>query len=229
MPGEHITVMIPAHNEEGAIQGTVNAAWAIGGVKQVIVIDDGSRDRTAEAAGRCGATVVKLGRNLGKGAALTAGARHIKEEVVLLLDADLGQSAAQAKMLSGPVIRREADMTVAVFPPALKKAGLGLVKGIARAGIRHFTGFVMEAPLSGQRAMRSNLLFALLPLAGGYGVEVDLTVRAGVMGCRILEVPVDMSHRTTGRDLNGFIHRGRQFFHVARALWHLKTEGCGGV
>ncbi|MFZ5652276.1 MAG: glycosyltransferase family 2 protein [Bacillota bacterium] len=229
MPGKYVTVLIPAYNEEDVIRGTVNAAWAIRGVKQVIVVDDGSGDRTAEAAGKSGAQVVVIGRNLGKGGALTAGARHADGEVVLLIDADLGQSASQAEMLSYPVIRGEADMTVAVFPPARKKAGFGLVKGLARAGIRHFTGIEMEAPLSGQRAMRRDLLLKLLPLAGGYGVEVDLTVRAVIMGCRIKEVPVNMSHRATGRDLSSFIHRGRQLSHVALTLWNLKTAGCGGV
>lgn len=229
MPGEYVTVLIPAYNEEDIIRDTVSAAWAIMGVKQVIVVDDGSGDRTAEAAGKSGAQVVKLGRNLGKGGALTAGARHADGEVILLIDADMGQSASRAVMLSSPVYRGEADMTVAVFPPARKKAGFGLVKGLARAGIRHFTGIEMEAPLSGQRAIRRDLLLKLLPLAEGYGVEVYLTVRAGIMGCRIKEVPVNMSHSATGRNLSGFIHRGRQLWDVALTLWNLKTAGCGGA
>ncbi|MFZ5647787.1 MAG: glycosyltransferase family 2 protein [Bacillota bacterium] len=229
MPDNSITVMIPAYNEEDNIRTTVTSAWTISGVKQVIVIDDGSRDRTAEAARKCGAQVIELEANSGKGGALNAGARHVAGEIVLLIDADLGQSASEAEILSHPVISGEADMTVAVFPTGCKKGGFGLVKGLARAGIRHFTGLEMEAPLSGQRAMRRDLLFDLLPLAGGYGVEVDLTVRAGKMGCRIKEVPVNMLHRATGRDLKGFIHRGRQFFHVVSALWHLKTAGCGSV
>lgn len=229
MPGEHVTVLIPAYNEEDVIRCTVSAAWTIKGVKQVIVVDDGSGDRTAEAAAKSGAQVVELGRNLGKGGALNAGARHADGEVILLIDADLGQSASRAEMLSEPVIKGDADMTVAVFPPVRKKAGFGLVKGLARAGIRHFTGLRMEAPLSGQRAMRRDLLLELLPLAEGYGVEVYLTVRAGIMGCRIKEVSVNMSHRATGRDLSGFIHRGRQFSDVALTLWNLKTAGCGGV
>lgn len=229
MPCDYITVIIPAYNEEQYIGCTVSAAWNICGVRQVIVVDDGSRDRTAEAARKWGAQVIELGVNSGKGGALNAGARHIEGEVVLLIDADLGQSAAEAGILSGPVISGEADMTVAVFPSLKGKAGFGLVKGLARAGILHFTGLTMEAPLSGQRAIRREFLMDLVPLAGGYGVEVDLTVRAGIMGCRIKEVPVNMSHRASGRDLKGFMHRGRQFLHVAQALWNLRWRGCSVV
>jgi hypothetical protein len=109
-------------------------------------------------------------------------------------------------------------MTVAVFPAGVKKAGLGLVKGLARSGIRHFTGLCLEAPLSGQRAMRSEVYFEAIPLAGGFGVEVDLTLKAARRGYKIMEVPVSMTHRETGRDVGGVLHRGRQFLHVAGTL-----------
>ncbi|MFZ5633254.1 MAG: glycosyltransferase family 2 protein [Bacillota bacterium] len=229
MPDKSVTVMIPAYNEEKTIGDTVRSAWRIPGVIQVLVIDDGSKDRTAGAALNSGAEVMALNTNRGKGGALTAGAGLVKGEILVLLDADLGRSAAQAEKLIGPVKRGEADMTVAVFPSSPKKSGFGLVKGLARAGIRHYTGLLVEAPLSGQRAMRRAVFLDCLPLAGGYGMEVDLTVRAGLKGYRISEVPVNMSHRETGRDIKGFIHRGRQFCHVAMALLALKKPGCGNA
>jgi hypothetical protein len=117
-------------------------------------------------------------------------------------------------------------MTVAVFPRTGKKAGFGLVRGLARAGIKFFTGRLVEAPLSGQRAMHRGVFLDLLPLAAGYGMEVDLTVRACHKGYRIKEVPVFMAHRETGRDITGFMHRGRQFCHVARTLWDLGVRQC---
>lgn len=222
-----MTVMIPAYNEEPLIGDTVTAAWGITGVAQVMVIDDGSRDGTSGAALARGAEVITLKRNRGKGVALNSGAGHVKGDLVLLLDADLGASAARAGRLLDPVSAGKADMAVAVLPKPVKKAGLGLVRGLAGAGIKYYTGLEVEAPLSGQRAMRREVLLDCLPLAGGYGVEVVLTVRAGLKGYRIMEVPVDMFHRETGRDIKGFIHRGRQFCHVAGALWTLKRPGCG--
>jgi len=225
MPDKTITVIIPAHNEEETIEKTVRSAWSVKGVSQVLVIDDGSRDRTAQAARRGGAHVLSLNKNHGKGGAINKGAPYVRGEVVLIIDADLGPSASMAGKLVDPVLKGGADMTVAVFPPGCRKAGFGLVKGLAGNGIRYFTGLSMEAPLSGQRALDRELLLDLIPLAGGYGVEVDLTVRAAKKGCRIEEVPVDMFHRESGRDIKGFLHRGRQFIHVARAFLGLGMAG----
>lgn len=227
MPGDPVTVVIPAYNEESVIGDTVRASREIPGVSQVLVIDDGSLDQTSRIALECGAEVITLSKNRGKGGALNAGAGHIKGEIVLLLDADLGKSASLGAGLLRPVIDGRAHMTVAVFPKTGRKAGLGLVRGLAGAGIRYFTGLIMEAPLSGQRAIRREAFDSCLPLAGGFGVEVHFTVRAFLNGYSIEEVPLYMTHRETGRDIKGFAHRGRQFMDVARALLYSKKPPCG--
>lgn len=222
-------MIIPAYNEENSIGDTVRSAWEIPGVSQVLVVDDGSGDGTAGAALGAGGEVISLGRNRGKGGAINAGAVLVREKLVILLDADLGGCAFRAGDLLPPVAGGLADMTVAVFPDTGGKAGFGLVMGLARAGIKHFTGLEVSAPLSGQRAMTRRVLTECLPLAGGFGAEVDFTVRAGMKGFRIMEVPVNLSHRATGRNIQGFIHRGRQFLDVARALWAAKRPGCGNA
>lgn len=224
-----VTVMIPAYNEEETIGQTVGSSWELPGVSQVLVIDDGSRDRTSRAAAGSGAEVIALEFNRGKGGALNAGAPHIKGEILLLLDADLGKSASAAAGLLPPVAGGQAEMAVAVFPRTGKKAGFGLVIGLARAGIRHFTGLDLMAPLSGQRAMTREVFLSCLPLAEGFGAEVGLTLRAGMKGYRILEVPLEMFHRETGRNLGGFIHRGRQFCHVARVILSAGGAGWGNA
>lgn len=229
VPGKLVTVLIPAYNEEERIGETVRACREIPGLAQVLVIDDGSQDGTAVAALAQGAQVISLAANRGKGGALNAGAGRVRGEILLLLDADLGESAARAAGLLLPLEEGRAEMTVAVFPGNGGKAGFGLVKGLARAGIRHFTGISLEAPLSGQRAMLRRVFEDCLPLARGFGVEVNLSVRAALKGYRILEVPLELGHRATGRDLRGFIHRGRQFCHVARTLLSLYRPGCGNA
>jgi hypothetical protein len=62
------------------------------------------------------------------------------------LDADTGCSAVEIEKLISPLIEDEADMTVAVFPPAKKKAGFGLVKALAKWGVMLFTGKWFKAP-----------------------------------------------------------------------------------
>ena len=229
MPDKSISVLIPAYNEEKWIGQTIQAAWELPGVLQVLVVDDGSRDRTAMESFQYGAEVISLKENKGKGYALNAGADRIKGDILLLLDADLGTSASLATGLLEPVVNNRADMTVAIFPKATKKAGLGLVRGVAKKGIHYFTGFELQAPLSGQRAMLREVFMETIPLAGGFGVEVDFSIRALLRGYRITEVPLDMFHRETGRNIKGFLHRGKQFCHVVRVLLSLKKQGCGNA
>jgi glycosyltransferase involved in cell wall biosynthesis len=191
-----------------------------------VVVDDGSKDSTAEVAQAAGAKVVRLTFNVGKGAALEAGASRVSDaDVVVLLDGDLAETAAQAGLLLGPVIAGQADMSIATFPRPTGKAGFGLVKGLARAGIARLGGgWKATAPLSGQRALTGRCFESVRPFASGYGVEVALTVRALRAGMRVVEVETTMAHAATGRDVSGFVHRGRQFVHVLIALVKLVFE-----
>ncbi|MBO8137789.1 MAG: glycosyltransferase family 2 protein [Desulfotomaculum sp.] len=213
-----VSVIIPAHNESKYIFQTVSAVKNIPEINEIIVVDDSSQDDTALKAEQAGAKVIKLTKNLGKGGALTRGVQEASGEVLLLLDGDLGNTAGQGRYLLLPVLDGRADMTVARFPRSKKKAGFGLVKGLARAGIRFFTGLETEAPLSGQRAMTRSVAEAVMPFASGYGVEVGLTIKVARLGYKIMEVPVHMTHAETGRDWAGFKHRGKQFIHVAKEL-----------
>lgn len=221
---KRVSVVIPAYNEAERIASTVRAVQEIPEVDEIIVVDDASTDDTASLAAEAGATVIKLPANQGKGAALNAGVAAATGDVVVLLDADLGATAREARSLILPVLRGEADMTVARFLATRKKAGFGLVKGLARAGIRYFTGLEVTAPLSGQRALSREVLRHVVPFARGYGVEVALTIKAVRKGFRIQEIPLAMHHRDTGRDLRGFLHRGRQFRDVLLTLSRLFFE-----
>ena len=229
-----VAALIPARDEADVVAETVAAVRAVPGVDVVIVVDDGSVDGTAEAARRAGARVVAHASGRGKGAALRTAIEALAAEsggadfdAVLLLDADLGRSAEQAAALLAPIAGAASDMTIAAFPkPPAGAGGFGLVKALARWGIRRLSspGFYPEAPLSGQRALSAAALRAVSPLADGYGVEVAMTVRALRAGLRVAEVPTTMTHRHTGRDVAGFAHRGRQFVDVAATLIALAME-----
>ncbi|PKQ19972.1 MAG: glycosyl transferase [Actinobacteria bacterium HGW-Actinobacteria-6] len=223
----NVIALIPAHNEAERISATVEAALGVAGVTRVVVIDDGSDDDTARLAGDAGAEVIALPGNVGKGGALQAGLDAVRAyaDIVLLLDADLASSASEADALLGPVLSDTADMTVAVLPRPAGSGGFGLVKGLARHGIAVLGGgFQATAPLSGQRALNRRAWVAAEPFAPGYGAEVALSVRVLRAKLRLLEVPATMSHAATGKDLAGFMHRGRQFVHVLIALVRLGVE-----
>ena len=89
---------------------------------------------------------------------------------------------------------------------------------VRRRWIRHLAGLRMASPLSGQRAMTSEAFEKVAPFAPGFGMEVAMTVDALRAGLRVVEIQTTMSHSETGRDLAGFMHRGKQFRDILLAL-----------
>lgn len=225
-------VVIPAFDEEHRIAATVRGALAIDGVDLVVVVDDGSADRTGQVAAAAGAQVVRAATNRGKAAAMELGAAAVAERErsadrahrpLLFLDADLEQSAAVAGPLLAPVLAGQADLAIATLP-AQPGGGRGFVVTLARSGIAEATGWTTSQPLSGQRAVSRAAFDAAVPLAAGFGVEVGMTIDLLRAGFRVVEVPVDLRHRVTGTDLRAQLHRGRQFWAVWRAL---RARGVG--
>ena len=205
-----VSIIIAAYNSADAVGMTVRAAREIGGVSEVIAVDDGSCDGTAQAARDAGADqVIVLPRNRGKGAAMAAGVVAARGHTVLFLDADLADSAALAKPLLDAVAGRAA-MSVAVFPKLPGGGGLGIARGLAAAAIRLLAGVEVTAPLSGQRAMPRTIV-ERLGLASRFGVETALTAEAAHLGIPVVEVPLPMEHARTDRTIAGFAHRARQF------------------
>lgn len=214
-----VAVLIPAYNEADRIADTIRAARDIEGIDEIMVIDDGSTDDTADQAKTAGADrVVVLPSNKGKGKALEAGIAATDADIILMLDADLASSAKAAEALLEPVASGRVDMTIAMLPSVKNSGGFGFAVGLARWGIHKFTGQTMSAPLSGQRALKKEIIERMGGFDYGFGVETGLTIDTLKMGYKVEEVPVEISHRTTGRTLKGFIHRGKQFADIARAL-----------
>lgn len=216
---EAVAVLIPAYNEEDRIGETVKAALSMPGISEVVVIDDGSDDRTPFAAYDAGARVIQLEENSGKGAALNRGITETQADIYLMIDADLGTSAEETIRLVEPLMANQADMSIAIIKsPSGHKGGFGLVKMLARWGIRKYGGMVVTAPLSGQRAIRREIIKDIGGFEERFGVETALTIDALRRGYRIVEVPLPLTHRATGRDWRGFVHRARQLWDVWKAI-----------
>jgi glycosyltransferase involved in cell wall biosynthesis len=213
-----VVAVLTAFDEDDVVARTVKALRSVDGVDEIVVVDDGSSDRTHEEASGAGATVLRTGRNLGKGGALDWALDRVEPtDVYLLTDADLGETAEELGALLEPVVTGALDLAIAVFPP-LAGGGFGLVKRMAGALIRHAgDGVEVREPLSGQRAVTRAVLFACRPLAGGFGVETAMTIDATRLGFHVGEIPVPLSHRPTGRTPAGFAHRARQGADILRA------------
>jgi hypothetical protein len=166
-----------------------------------------------------GAQVVRMGRQQGKGAAVRRGLRFLCDcPFVLLIDADLGDTAREARHLLKPVVGGVADVAIGRFGRVASGSGFGLVKAFARAAVRCMTTVDIENVLCGQRALTRRALNSLTLTDEGYGLETGMTIDLLRSGMRICEVDVAMSHRDRGRSIHGFLHRGRQLVHIIRAV-----------
>jgi glycosyltransferase involved in cell wall biosynthesis len=218
------SIIIPAWNEAEHITGTLQALHQIQydqGEKlwdELIVIDDGSADETYSLILPWADHVIVNPLNQGKGAALHQGWRKARGDLLVFLDADLGATVRYLPMLLKPILRGEADMAIAKLPITRGQGGFGLVKRLAYIGIYRLSGYKAQAPLSGQRALRRDVLERIDKLSERFGIEVGLTIDVARAGFRICEVEVPFRHRETGRDWRGFLHRGKQFIAVGRTL-----------
>lgn len=216
--------VIAAKNESQRLGSTLHhLQHGVAQVGLIIVVDDGSTDDTAEIARQSGAQVERHAKNLGKAAAMMTGAAAAKkahpDAAVLFADADLEESAAALGMLCNPVLRGETDMTIAALPPQSRPGGgFGFVVRLASQGIEDVAGWRPTQPLSGMRCVRRHTLDQAMPLAGGWGVEVALTIDVLIGGGRVSEVNCPLQHRVTGKDWRSQLHRARQFRDVWIAL-----------
>jgi hypothetical protein len=215
---ERLTVLVAARDEEQRIGTTVAALRHAFPDADVVVADDGSRDATATSAEAAGARVVRLPRR-GKGQALTLAERTCADGPLLLCDADL-RGDLRALLDGG------GDLAIAAFSRRVG-GGLGVAKGLARALIELRGGRRMREPLSGQRRLSPDARAALFPVAAGFGVETRMTIDALREGLEVREVSLDLDHRATGRDLGGFVHRGRQLAELTIACGPLARNHRG--
>jgi glycosyl transferase family 2 len=198
---EPLTILVPARDEEAVIGSTVARLREAFPEAEVIVADDGSRDRSADVAEEAGAVVLRLPRR-GKGQALSAAERAAPPGTLLLCDADL--RGGLEELLQGG-----ADLNIAAFAERLG-GGFGVAKRFARELIQLLAGLEVREPLSGQRVLSPAARSACFPVAAGFGCEVRMTIDAARAGLRIREIELPLGHRETGRNLAGFVHRARQ-------------------
>ncbi len=173
-----LTVVIPAYNEARRIRPVIEAAKRAPIVGEIVVVDDGSSDHTGRVAASAGARVVRLGSNLGKGAAMLAGAGESSADILVFLDADLvGLQPEHVIQLAEPLLKGRADMTVGVFAQGRKSTDLAQF---------------FAPSLSGQRAIKRSVFLNVPGLQDArYGVEVLLTSHARAMGLRVEKVTLN--------------------------------------
>lgn len=219
--GKKISIIIPAYNEGDILEKTlsnINFSW----VDEIIVINDGSKDNTQVVAESFPVNLINLPVNRGKGYAVERGFKEAEGDIIIIIDADLGESVKEVKKLLIPILNNKAQVAIGIIP--IDGGGLGLVRGLADLGLKIITGKTLQAPLSGQRVFTRDVIKELIPFSEGYGLEIGMDIDLLKSKFEIEEVKCNIKHKVTGKNISGYIHRGKQFFAILKTLWKKRFE-----
>jgi glycosyltransferase involved in cell wall biosynthesis len=200
-----IAFLVPAYNEAATIRGVLEAIDALGLDRQIVVVDDGSTDATAEivrayAAGSHDVVLLQQ-PNRGKGAALRAGIPHLAGDIAVIQDADLEYDPAEVPHLVDPILQGVADVVY----------GSRLSGGRAQRAYMFWhlmgnrflsllTGVLFNTTLSdmetGYKAFRLEILKSLPLTESSFGIEPEITGWICRRHLRISEVPISYYGRT---------------------------------
>jgi glucosyl-3-phosphoglycerate synthase len=204
--GRTVSVCVPAHDEESTVGGVVRAALGAGAlVHEVLVVDDGSTDATADAAARAGARVVRLEERRGKGGAMRTALAASSGDIVVYLDADVENTTAGfVTALVGPVALFGAALVKGYYERPLDGAptGGGRVNELVARPLLEvlFPQLAwVRQPLAGETAA-PRAVFERVGFAEGYGVEIALLVDVAAVFGEASIAQVDLGTR---------VHRNR--------------------
>jgi hypothetical protein len=208
------TVVIPAHNEAGAIAGVISdVRGTFGHDTDIVVVDDGSADGTINEAIDAGARVVSVPYNMGNGAAVKAGIRAATGEFVAIMDGDGQHKASDLKRLldfAGPY-----DMVVGARDPSTQASRL---RRIANAFYNrlasYMTGRKIDDLTSGMRVIRRTIALEFLPLLpNGFSSPTTLTMSCLRSGYSVLYVPFK-AHKRVGSSKIHMLSDGIKFLTI---------------
>jgi glycosyltransferase involved in cell wall biosynthesis len=190
------SIVIPAFNEAGVIGELVGSLKAAAAWREIIVVDDGSTDRTGEAARAAGAAVVRHPYNKGNGAAVKTGIRHAGGEFVLVLDGDGQHAPEDAGRLVA--LLGDYDLVIGARSPGTQASGARRVgNAVLNRLASYMTGRRIPDLTSGFRAARRSQLCEFLHLLpNGFSTPTTTTLAFIKAGYSVAFEPTEARQRT---------------------------------
>ena len=214
-----ISVIIPAYNEENSIGEVIGRTIAVmESLKrpyEIIVVDDGSTDKTPEIASKYKVTVLLNRRNMGKGYALRRGIEHAKGQIIVTLDSDGSHDPKEIPNLIEPLYNG-IDLTAGSRFLGNKKNATTKLNRIGNILINlmimALTGKYITDSQTGFRAFKREVLEKLNLTAERYEFETEVTVKGLDNGFKYLEVPITVKKRMHQRSKLRILHDGVRIF-----------------
>lgn len=199
-----LSVIIPIYNEESTIREVLAKVRAVAVPKEIIIVDDGSTDHTAEILReeeqKDEITVVYNSLiNIGKGAAVRIGIEHVTGDIVVIQDADLELEPSEYVKLIQPILKGEADV---VYGSRFKEKGRGtLVQIMANTILTVVTNMLYGTRITDMetayKVFRADVLKSIRLKCTGFEFEPEITAKISRTGYTIQEIPIAYHPRTT--------------------------------
>ena len=198
-PDFFLSVVVPVYNEQSTICRVIGSIFALPLPLEVIAVDDGSTDGTAELLEELQAQlphlhVIYQGRNLGKGSALRRGFAAAQGSIVVIQDADLEYDPRDIPSLVEPLAKNEADVVYGsrfLYP---RRSGTSVVHRLGNrlltSASNAVTGWRLTDMETGFKAFRRELLDQIDLEQDGFGIEVELTAKLAAQNVRLVEQPI---------------------------------------
>ena len=225
-----VSIIIPCYNEEQAIESCVDAIPELPWKYEIIVVDDGSKDRTAEVAGkikRKNLKVISYKPNGGKGHAFRTGFEAAEGDVVVIQDADMNPEVDLVEVLK-PLFEGKADFVNGTrFVYEMER---GAMKALHVPGNMAFaflvslmSGAKLSDSLCGYKAFKRKMLLG--QLHEDSWPDFEMLIKAGRNKMRIVEVPIHYKRRIAGQSKMKILEHGSRLFRV----WFNQYLGQMGI
>ena len=205
-PLRPLSVVIPAYNEGDTLVTVVNRVLAVRHLREIVIVDDCSRDRTGAIADELARVypIIKVAhhaKNRGKTEALKTGFGLTTGDIVLVQDADLEYDPGEIENVIAPILAGLADVVygsrflvrkaarVLYFYHFLANRGLTFLSNI-------FTNVNMTDVETGYKAFRGEIIRNMIVTSSGFGFEIEVTAKLAKLNCAIYEVPISYHGRT---------------------------------
>lgn len=201
-----LSVVIPAHNEENTLAEVVSKLIALPQLREAIIVDDASTDRTAEigqelAHAHARVRYLRHERNSGKTDALRTGFAYTRGEIVIVQDADFEYDPNEIPSIIAPILEGRADVVYGSrFLVRRATRVLYFYHYLANKALTFTSNLLTNLNLTdietGYKAFHGDIIRSMILESDGFGFEVEVTAKIAKLRCAIYEVPISYYGRT---------------------------------